>query len=574
METVKKTCYIHVQQPATYPNFFVLPLLWFNLETYYHQNSEHASEWDWIPPIIDTEIDIDKIIQHLSNYERLDVVGFSRYIWDEVGEVEKLQTWIKTNHPDCIIAIGGPHQDVQHREDFFRRNKLIDVSCDPMGYGEVFWTALLDQISIGKIDYDSIPFAIYPKYGFIQRAKAQVNRREITWCDDAYGRHSAFIDAARDFVSQRNYKLAVSVEFSRGCPYSCTFCEWGGTSTKVVFKPMELIEKDLSFLIERKIDHFNVMDANLGIVARDVEVIDLFIELCKKNNHVPHITVLGYAKNEKRYVNQILEKCADFGLIDELNVSIQSLNLETLSAVKRVDAPWKKQIHDMLPIRDKHPSFDIRLQNIVALPESTLADSYEWFDVIHEYNATFCLFMWHLLPSTPAYAPDYMEKYQIKYVEAKALKLAVDYPVKPDELKNHAVISTPIVVSTATLSFDDFIETFVVTALISAGKRTSAFYKTIEGVHAKTGLPYSKLYKSFVDEVAKNPNTGIGRWYANFADQLTLACKGGDAFIDIYKLPYEDGCYCDCESYWMEMFKNVQLWLPDFYKWVESQIKK
>jgi hypothetical protein len=178
----------------------------------------------------------------------------------------------------------------------------------------------------------------------------------------------------------------------------------------------------------------------------------------------------------------------------------------------------------MLPIRDKHPSFDIRLQNIVALPESTLADSYEWFDVIHEYNATFCLFMWHLLPSTPAYAPDYMEKYQIKYVEAKALKRAVDYPVKPDELKNHAVISTPIVVSTATLSFEDFIETFVVTALISAGKRTSAFYKTIEGVHAKTGLPYSKLYKSFVDEVAKNPNTGIGRWYANFADQLTLAC--------------------------------------------------
>lgn len=574
MKTIKKTCYIHVQQPSTHPNFFVLPLLWFNLETYYSQNSEHADKWEWIPPIIDIDIDVDKIIQHLSKYENLDVVGISRYIWDDASEVEKLQSWIRANHPKCIIALGGPHQDVQHREDFFRRNKLIDVSCDPMGYGEVFWTTLLDQISIGKIDYDSIPFAIYPKYGFIQRAKVQVNRREITWCDDAYGRHSAFIDAVKDYANKRNYKVATAIEFSRGCPYSCTFCEWGGTSTKVVFKPMDLIEKDLSFLIGRKIDHFNITDANLGIVVRDVDVIDLLISICKRNKHIPHITVLGYAKNEKRYVNQILEKCADFGLIDELNVSIQSLNLETLSAVKRVDAPWRKQIHDMLPIREKHPTFDIRLQNMIALPESTLADSYEWFNVTHEYNATFCVFMWHLLPSTPAYAADYMEKYQIRCVDAKASKRAIGYPLNPSEISNHASVVMPIVVSTSTMSFDDFVETFVVTSLVSAGKRTDAFYRTIEGIHAKTGIPYSVLYKSYVDDVVKNPNTGIGRWYANFVNQLTSACNGGDEFIDIYKLPYEGGYYCDCETYWSEMFKNVHLWLPDFYKWVESQVRK
>jgi hypothetical protein len=61
-------------------------------------------------------------------------------------------------------------------------------------------------------------------------------------------------------------------ETTRGCPYKCTYCDWGGgTFTKVVKKPLETIFAEIEFLCANKIEYFFVADANFGIYKEDVD---------------------------------------------------------------------------------------------------------------------------------------------------------------------------------------------------------------------------------------------------------------------------------------------------------------
>ena len=39
------------------------------------------------------------------------------------------------------------------------------------------------------------------------------------------------------------------IETTRGCPYKCVYCEWGGgTGTKIIKKDMELVKRDIMAL--------------------------------------------------------------------------------------------------------------------------------------------------------------------------------------------------------------------------------------------------------------------------------------------------------------------------------------
>lgn len=567
---MKKICYLHIQPPVIEEATITLPFLWMQLETYYNQTSPHADRWEWIEPDMNPHNTIDDILKKLAQYKTLDVVGISRYIWDDPEEVEKLQVWVKTNHPNCIVVIGGPQQDVTNNMNFFKQNSHVDLCCDPTGYGEVFWTVLLDQLITDSYNASQIPFAIYP--GILkmpQRATVEFNRRESIWPTNLYRRHEALIDKAVELAKEKQYVVCTAIEFSRGCPYSCTFCDWGVEGTKVIFKPLELVEEQLTFLIAKKIFRLHVMDANFGIVARDLEIIKFIGSLIEKYQHVPRICLSGVAKNDKRYVKQIMMLCADLGLTDELSISVQSLNQETLKAVKRVDLPWREQIKDALVIKAKHPEFGIRFQYIIGLPLSTIHNTYELFDVAHQHSAELCTFMWYLLPSTPAYAPSYIEKYSLRYVHAKILKAGSHRCMYPEELTSRSIITMPIVVETSTLTFEEFLEIIVISTLMDAIANFPSARDTLAKLQEVTQIPFSQLYKSLFKDLLGNSKTNTYLWYMNMDSQIRAACEGGDGYVNIYKPLSNSTAYLTGKYYWHEMFYTSPEWKIEFRNWLQ-----
>ena len=90
----------------------------------------------------------------------------------------------------------------------------------------------------------------------------------------------------QDFLktfAKNNVRLIL--DSSRGCMYSCTFCEWGGgTSTKVVFKPLEdmILDLEAAFSI-LKPRFMDIINANFGIEKNDIQIAKKLVEINNKN---------------------------------------------------------------------------------------------------------------------------------------------------------------------------------------------------------------------------------------------------------------------------------------------------
>ena len=62
-------------------------------------------------------------------------------------------------------------------------------------------------------------------------------------------------------------------ETNRGCPFQCTFCDWGSaTKTKVRKWERDRLFKEIEWFADNKIPYIDCCDANFGIfVERDLE---------------------------------------------------------------------------------------------------------------------------------------------------------------------------------------------------------------------------------------------------------------------------------------------------------------
>jgi len=63
------------------------------------------------------------------------------------------------------------------------------------------------------------------------------------------------------------------VETNRGCPFQCTFCDWGSAiAAKVSQFDLERLLKEVDWFADKKIEFIFTCDANYGMLARDYDI--------------------------------------------------------------------------------------------------------------------------------------------------------------------------------------------------------------------------------------------------------------------------------------------------------------
>jgi hopanoid C-3 methylase HpnR len=143
---------------------------------------------------------------------RPDIVVFSCNYLANVPEIIDLAKSTKTILPRCFVLVGG------HSASFIAPAILAHgegaVDCVLKGEGEAGMPLLLDALTAGR-DPVTVP-------GAVTARGAGPAPRLVQSLDD--------FDPARDLLRhRRKYFLGIldpcaSIEFSRGCPWDCTFC--------------------------------------------------------------------------------------------------------------------------------------------------------------------------------------------------------------------------------------------------------------------------------------------------------------------------------------------------------------
>ena len=162
--------------------------------------------------LLDLQVFRHRHFQRLLETWRPDAVAFSLNYLANIPEVVDLALMTRRLLPDTLVFVGGHSASFTAREILAHARGAID--CVIKGEGEAIASRILDAWADGQA-LDTLP-------GVVTATGEGPPPRMIESLDDTL--------PARDLVKKRHkYFIGVldpcaSVEFSRGCPWNCTFC--------------------------------------------------------------------------------------------------------------------------------------------------------------------------------------------------------------------------------------------------------------------------------------------------------------------------------------------------------------
>lgn len=354
------------------------------------------------------------------------VVGFSCYQWNKNYNLT-LAARIKDVWPNCTIVFGGPEVTTK-----FLDNSFVDSII--LAEGEHSFLDILRK----KASNEAIP-RLYEKH-----------RLEDLSYPSPYT--TGIFD--KMIADNPGIKWALTLETNRGCPFGCTFCDWGSlTYSKIRKFPMERISADIDWISKNPISFIYCSDANFGIFKeRDIEISKI-IKQCAMQNPSVELFNATFNKNATEDIFKILN------ILGELNrgfsVSVQSLNDSTLIAINRAN----------LEIND--------LQNIFRLCQIHNVNSYS--EIILglpcETKQSFINGLCKLLDLGQHNQIDIWFANMLVNSDLATLNSRLSYGIKTVETaKNFALLANDndpwdetvdIVCSTNTMSTNDMIESFL-----------------------------------------------------------------------------------------------------------------
>jgi hypothetical protein len=386
-----------------------LPIFWFGLKQYYALNGKHATEWEWVPPVIDyDEWTIDQICQEAIAH-RADVYAFSSYVWNW-NLVRTVSARIRAELPNAIIVLGGPHQGTTHTDPifWFKKNPQFDATCMPTEYGEFFLTDLLDALVDNSLDWNTIRNSYY------RLGKGPLaDKRSFQFPSNVISSNLDIALAFSAHAKKKQKQFVILYETTRGCPYGCTYCEWGGgINSKVIAKPLDIIKDDLSYITMLDISTLYLCDANFGILPRDAELAELFATF--KSFGLKLVTLMGLTKSSTNRRLAVLEPLFKSGIIKRYMMAIQSINPTVLSNIDRTDITLEENLETGKYFIETYDA-EVTVELILGLPGSTVDDYYKELDYFYtDYSAS--KYFIYVLPDSPYADPAYIDKWKIKLV--------------------------------------------------------------------------------------------------------------------------------------------------------------
>ena len=384
----------------------------------------------------------------VAGFEDPALIAFSCYIWNFQATLH-LARLTKERFPKAIVVLGGP--SVPKRPEriklFFDQYPFLDVLAK--GEGEfTFADILLSQLEgRGLATVNGISFrCTEDKEGFvITPSRERIPDLNIV--------PSPFLDGTFDALMQQygSHVTGTVWETDRGCPFSCTFCDWGGADVVKISKfPVERLYQELEWMSRNRIFYIYGADANFGIFyERDFAIAEKLADLCAKTGY-PKFLMINWTKNSHEKIVAIADCLHQGGVQTNVTLAIQSFHQPTLKAIKRVNIKADSLLKLKEAFHDRNLSTYTEL--ILGLPEETYSTFLAGINqaMTPRLDDHFVIYLCTILENTEMATPEYIQKYQI---EIRTCQVAMTRRVFD---KESPVEIEKIVVGTSTMPISEW----------------------------------------------------------------------------------------------------------------------
>lgn len=336
----------------------------------------------------------------LAELENPFVVLFSCSVWNmEYNKV--LAARIKSEYPECNIVFGG--HNISSDGSDLEKYEYVDFLTHRFGE-ETTEGVLVNLVNNGN--FDEVPNISF------RDENNQINTTKYA-PQTGTDYPSPYLEGVFDNILEDGIEFSGLFESNRGCPNSCSFCDWSSLRSKVRLFPMERVLAELDWFVEHKIEYIYCTDGNFCLFDRDAEIAN-YVVACKEKYGYPKVFKVFFTKNRFNFVFDVSTKFFKSGLDKAKTISFQSMNPEVLKNIGRKNI----SIDMFRDLMKKYNELNISTfsELILGLPGETYTSFCEGVNELIENGQHHAINIYpcELLPNSEMGQKAYQERFSIK----------------------------------------------------------------------------------------------------------------------------------------------------------------
>ena len=314
------------------------------------------------------------------------VLGFSVYTWNAAAFLALMKT-LRESCPGITVVAGGPH--VQRAQDYLYED---GVDLVVLSEGELTFAEWLDcERREQWADVQGLAFLGADGAVVTTPKRERVHDLDI-------------LPSALDVLELRHpdgrprYK-AIAYETARGCPFKCSFCEWGtgAIGTKFYQHGIPRIRSDFERLIEGGLEDIWLCDSNFGALTEDLDKAKILVDLRQRTGR-PNTVGTSWSKSHNDRVQEIVLLLKDNGLLFHYNLALQTLTPLALKLSNRKN--MKSNRYEPIAKSMAENGVTIATELIWGLPGDNLPEFEKNLDRLAGVFPNINIFGYTLLPGT------------------------------------------------------------------------------------------------------------------------------------------------------------------------------
>jgi len=488
------------------------------LEAYAKANLENKEEYEFLLPVFCRQ-PVEQAVTHLLG---ADIAAFSLYVWNEQISLH-IARELKKRKPETLIVFGGP-QVPDRVESFLKDNRFVDIAVH--GEGEEVFTAILKELP-GR-DFSGVPGVSYVEEGRVVTHPRPPRIKDLDIVPSPY-----LTGVFCPLMAQNPaHKWIAMWETNRGCPYRCTFCDWGSaTAQKVYGAGLDRLHREVEWFASNRIEYVFTADANFGIFERDEDLANYCAEVKARTGYPARLSVqstksgrLGSKLTERAF--QVQKILSDSGLNQGVVVSMQSIDEETLKAIERdnISTEAFREIQNRFTAAGVETMTDL----ILGLPGETynsFANGVSDLIAGGQHNRIQFNNL-GILPNAKMGDPAYQKKYGMKMVQSRIINIhgyKEEFAGDVDEYQE-------LVIATNSTSREDWVRTRVFAWMSAFLHFDKILQIPLMLAHEVVGASYREIIERFMDKEALRDYPVLSKIHSLFEAKALDIQSGGEEY--------------------------------------------